>query len=93
MNNAQVLTLKIPSELKRRLERQAKFQGTSLNQLTNYLLTTQLTQLETLSALETRLSQKSVPNLKKKVENILKKIPDKNVPDWDMKEGSAQARI
>jgi hypothetical protein len=83
MSNSQVLTLRIPMELKKRLERQAKYQGTSINQLTNYLLTTQLTQLETLSSLESKLSKKSIPDLKKKVKNILEKIPDRPVPEWD----------
>lgn len=83
MNNTQTLTLRIPIELKKRLERQAKHQRTSINQLTNYLLTTQLTQLETLSSLESRLSQKSIPDLKKKVKDILKKVPDRDVPEWD----------
>lgn len=83
MSNTHVLTLKIPMELKIRLERLAKYQGTSLNQLSNYLLTTQLTQLETLSALETRLSNKSIPDLKEKVRNILEKVPDRPVPEWD----------
>jgi hypothetical protein len=83
MGNTQVLTLRIPMELKKRLERQAKYQGTSINQLTNYLLTTQLTQLETLASLESKLSEKSIPDLKKKVKNILEKIPDRPVPEWD----------
>lgn len=83
MGNTQVLTLRIPMELKRRLERQAKYQGTSINQLTNYLLTTQLTQLETLASLESKLSKKSIPDLKKKVKNILEKVPDRPVPEWD----------
>ncbi|NIM17160.1 MAG: toxin-antitoxin system HicB family antitoxin [Candidatus Aminicenantes bacterium] len=83
MSNTQTLTLRIPIELKKRLERQAKHQRTSINQLTNYLLTTQLTQLETLSSLESRLSQKSIPDLKKKVKDILKKVPDRDVPEWD----------
>ena len=83
MGNTQVLTLRIPMELKKRLERQAKYQGTSINQLTNYLLTTQLTQLETLASLESKLSKKSIPDLKKKVKNILEKVPDRPVPEWD----------
>lgn len=84
MHNIQVLTIKIPLELKERLEQQAKFQGTSLNQLSNYLLTTQLTQLETLSFLEKKLARQNIPDLKKKVKNILKKIPDREVPGWDL---------
>ena len=34
----QVVTLRVPNELKSRLEQQAKFQGVSLNNLANYLL-------------------------------------------------------
>ncbi len=48
MNKSLTLTLRMPAELKRRLEREAKYQGVSLNQLTNYMLTVQLTQLETI---------------------------------------------
>jgi hypothetical protein len=83
MSNTNVLTLRIPIELKRRLEKQAKYQGTSLNQLTNYLLTTQLTQLEALSELDNRLSKKAIPDLKTKVRAILDRVPDRSVPDWD----------
>lgn len=84
MSNAQALTIRIPLELKERLEQQAKFQGISLNQLSNYLLTTQLTQLETLSLFEKKLARKHIRDLKIKVKNVLKKIPDREVPDWDI---------
>lgn len=87
MSNAQALTIRIPLELKERLEQQAKFQGISLNQLSNYLLTTQLTQLETLSLLERKLARKHIHDLKKKVKNVLKKIPDREVPEWDVIQG------
>ena len=33
MNRTQVVTLRLPVELKRRLEREAKYQGVSLNQI------------------------------------------------------------
>jgi hypothetical protein len=83
MNKSLTLTLRMPAELKRRLEREAKYQGVSLNQLTNYMLTVQLTQLETISALETKLSGKSVFPLKENVSSILDKIPGRSVPAWD----------
>jgi hypothetical protein len=83
MSNTNILTLRIPMELKRRLERQARHQGTSINQLTNYLLTTQLTQLEALASLDAKLSKKSIPGLKAKVKTILEKIPGRPVPAWD----------
>jgi len=83
MSNTQVVTLRLPKDLKRRLEREAKYQGVSINQLTNYLLNSQLTQLESVSILESRLSKKSISSLKRKVNKSLSKVPSRKVPDWD----------
>ena len=83
MSNTQVVTLRIPKELKRRLDREAKHQGVSLNQLANYLVNTQLTYMESISILESRLENKSIPALKRKARKILDKVPDKKVPGWD----------
>ncbi|MCB9088470.1 MAG: toxin-antitoxin system HicB family antitoxin [Calditrichae bacterium] len=86
MSKSQVVTLRMPAELKRRLEREARYQGVSLNQLTNYLLTIQLTQLEMISDLENRLAQKSLADLKGKVRAMLAKVPSREVADWDVLE-------
>ena len=83
MSSAHSLTIKVPLELKQRLEREAKYQGISINQLSTYLLTTQLTQMEILSSFESRLAKKSIDDLKEKAGAILKKIPDRPVPAWD----------
>lgn len=83
MSRTQVVTLRMPLELKKRLEREAKYQGVSINQLTNYLVTVQLTQIESISILESRLTRKSIPDLKKKVKEILDAIPAREVPEWD----------
>jgi len=83
MAKSQVVTLRMPIELKKRLEREAKYQGVSLNQLSNYLLTVQLTQIESISALEKRLSVKSFSRLKNKVQKIMEKVPEREVPEWD----------
>jgi hypothetical protein len=83
MSDTQVVTLRLPKDLKRRLEREAKYQGVSLNQLTSYLLNSQLTQLESVSILESRISKKSINNLKRKARKILSKVPSRELPDWD----------
>ena len=83
MNESQIVTLRMPGVLKQRLEREAKYQGVSLNQLANYLLNTQITQLEVISALENRLSKKSLTPLKRKVSRLLDKVPEREVPAWD----------
>ena len=84
MSKTNIITLRVPLELKQRLKNEAKFQGVSLNQLSNYLLNEQLTQIELISSLESRLSEKSIENLKIKVSNILNKIPRKETPNWDV---------
>ena len=83
MNETKVVTLRMPVDLKKKLELEAKNQGVSINQLSNYLLAVQLTQLETLYALESRLEKKSIPELKERVRHILEKVPGRQVPAWD----------
>ena len=85
VSKTHVVTLRMPLSLKQRLEREAKYQGISLNQLTNYLLTMQVTQLERESFLESRLAERSLPELKKQVQTILEKVPERPVPEWDSK--------
>jgi len=84
MSETNVITLRVPWELKRRLENEARFQGVSLNQLSNYLLNEQLTQLELISSLESRLAGKSIDDLKMKVSRILNKVPGRETPSWDV---------
>ena len=74
----------MPLELKRRLEREARYQGVSVNQLSNYLINIQLIELEALSLLESRISKKSLSKLKTYVTLILDNIHAREVPDWDL---------
>lgn len=85
MNKTQIVTLRVPVELKSRLEFEAKHQGVSLNNLANYFLTTQLSQIEALSAIESRISKKSISVLKLKVKSILDGVPKSNtIAEWDI---------
>ncbi len=84
MSKTQIVTLRVPVELKARLEHEARHQGVSLNNLANYYLTTQLSQIEALSVIESRISQKNITSLKSKVKKILGAVPNrKAVPEWD----------
>jgi len=78
-----VLTLRIPTDLKQRLEMSAKKQGVSMNQFASYLLNMQLTQIESFITLEQRFSNRNIDELKEKVNSWFKKIPKGEVPDWD----------
>lgn len=83
MSKTQVVTLRMPKELKRRLDREAKYKGVSTNQLANYLVNIQLTHLESVSLLESRLEKKSIRSLKQKVKRTMDNVPERNVPSWD----------
>ncbi len=84
MSKTKIVTLRVPAELKCRLELEAKQQGVSLNNLANYFLATQLSQLETLSIIESRISGKNIPALNERVQSILKSVPYKEtLPSWD----------
>jgi len=79
MNNSQVITtITMPMTLPERLEEQAKHQGK--------LFTTHRTHThEMINSLESKLSQKSLPELKTQVSAILEGIPSRLVPDWDLR--------
>ena len=82
--STQVVTLRIPVELKSRLENEAHLQGVSMNNLANYMLTTQISQIEVLSALEARASRKDISSLKSKVAKVLESVErNTKVSAWD----------
>jgi hypothetical protein len=84
MPDTQIITLRVPVELKNRLAHEAKSQGVSLNNLANYFLTTQLSQMEALSVVESRIAQKDISTLKAKVSKLLDAVPkNKAIPEWD----------
>ncbi|MBM3264418.1 MAG: hypothetical protein FJY97_13465 [candidate division Zixibacteria bacterium] len=83
MRDTNVVTLRMPADLKRRLETVAHRQGISLNQLSNYLLNTQISWLEAEMALEARLARQSFDDLRTRFEAILNAVPDREPLDWD----------
>jgi len=83
MKSSHVVTLRVPGDMKRRLERVAEGQGVSMNQLANYLLNRDITQMEAEMSLERRLARTSVESLKKKAHAVLDRVPDRPVLEWD----------
>lgn len=83
MSDTSVVTLRMPVDLKHRLEKEARRQGVSLNQLSNYLLNTQVSFIEAESALEARLTRHTFAELQKRVEKILAAVPDRQPEEWD----------
>ena len=83
MSDTSVVTLRMPVDLKHRLEKEARRQGVSLNQLSNYLLNTQVSFIEAESALEARLTRCTFAELQNRVEKILAAVPDRQPEEWD----------
>ncbi len=84
MSKTQVVTLRVPVDLKVRLENEAHIQGVSMNNLANYMLTTQISQIEVLSAIEARIARKTISSLKSKVNKVLDSVQkNHDVPEWD----------
>jgi len=83
MNRGQVLSLRMPVDLKKRLEHQAKVQGISLNQMATYLISTELSQLETIEKIDYKFKSNKLSDLKRRVKKILNKVPSRAVPVWD----------
>ena len=83
MTATNVVTLRVPGDMKQRLDRLAKHQGVSMNQLANYLLNRDITHMEVELSLEQRLSNASLLSLKERARSVLDKIPARPVPEWD----------
>lgn len=77
--------VRLPKDLKRRLQAQAKEQGVSLNQMITYSLSRDVAQLEAQSYFDRRLEGKSPEEIKRKFSAVMDKIQDRSVPDWDRK--------
>ena len=83
MSASNVVTLRMPADLKHRLEHMAKRQGVSMNQLTNYFLNRDITEAELELSLERRLEKASLRSLKNRARSVLDKVPSRPVPRWD----------
>jgi hypothetical protein len=79
-----VLTIRIPEDLKDRLERTASAQGVSLNQFALYAFTRGLNDVETAQFFKKRIAGKTNESLEKNFDKVIKKVKTrKTLPDWD----------
>ena len=84
MSKKNVLTIRIPEDLKDRLERTASAQGVSLNQFALYAFTRGLNDVETAQFFKKRIAGKTNESLEKNFDKVMKKVkPRKTQPEWD----------
>ena len=80
---ASVLTLRIPNELKHKIEKMADKQGLSINQLALYAFTKEIQEMETSNYLSKMWNKKSKKEILNDFDEVIAKVKKSNVPEWD----------
>ena len=83
--NASVLTLRIPHELKHKIEKIADQQGVSINQLALYVFTKEIQEIETSQYFSKYLKNKTKREILSDFDSVMSKVKSKKVPAWDEK--------
>jgi len=83
MSKTNVMTIRVPEELKIRIENTASLQGVSLNQFALYAFTKELSELENSQYFKNRLKGKKREDIIRSFDAVMAKVPAREVPDWD----------
>jgi len=78
-----ILTIRVPEELKARIEKYSAMQGVSINQFALYAFTKELGELETNRYFTEILREKNAQEILSSFDKIMSKVPKRKVPDWD----------
>ena len=82
MSKTNTITLRIPEELKLRIEKIAKKQGVSMNQFAMYALTREAGELEANEWFKSYLKGKRKEEIYANFYEVLVVVQEKPVPDW-----------
>ena len=88
MGSKSTLTIRVPEELKDRIETLAAQQGVSINQFALYAFAREIGELETGSAFRKIVRGINKKEMFARINEILSRGPDREVPDWDRLGGS-----
>ena len=80
------LTIRVPEELKDRIETLAAQQGVSINQFAMYAFTKEIGELETGQVFRNMRRGVDKKAMFSKLDAILDQVADTDVPDWDSTE-------
>ena len=79
-----VLTVRVPYDLKERIEKSAHKQGVSMNQFAIYAFTRELSELEATAFFQEQYAGKSVQDIFQEFDSVMSKVPSrKRRPTWD----------
>ncbi len=77
------LTIRVPEELKDRIETLAAQQGVSINQFAMYAFTKEIGELETGQVFRNMRRGIDKKAMFSRLDTILAQVADRDVPDWD----------
>jgi hypothetical protein len=77
------MTLRLPPQLKHKIELMARKQGVSINQLAMYAFTKEMIEMETADIFTKFWSKKSKKQIVQDFDEVLGKVKKRKVPDWD----------
>jgi predicted DNA-binding protein len=83
MNKTNTITVRIPEELKLRIEKISKKQGVSMNHFAMYALTKEAGELEANEWFKNYLKGKNRKELYESFSEALEVVQERPVPDWD----------
>lgn len=82
-SSSSVLTIRVPFELKHRIEQVADTQGVSMNQFALYAFTKEIAELESKNQISKYYISKDKNEILSDFDNVMNKIQKRKVPDWD----------
>lgn len=82
-NKQSTLILRLPNELKHKVELMAEEQGVSLNQFALYAFNKEVVQAETQSYFSNIWKDKGKKEILANFDTVMKKVGRKKVPNWD----------
>lgn len=77
------LTIRVPEDLKNRIEKMSALQGVSINQFALYAFTREIADLENRSYFDTVVGKIDKKRLLDAVDEVLASVPERPVPTWD----------
>lgn len=80
---ANVLTIRVPSDLKRRIEVAAQGQGVSINQLAMYMFSREVSSLEAGDRISKYWKGLSRGEILSGFDDAMSKVTSRKVPEWD----------
>ncbi|MBN2873506.1 MAG: toxin-antitoxin system HicB family antitoxin [Spirochaetales bacterium] len=83
MPKTNVMTIRVPEDLKERIENTAMLQGVSINQFALYAFTKELSELENSRYFRRFLQGRRKEEILENFDAVMKKVQARTVEEWD----------